>query len=80
MFQNHLFWTFRLQDYLKQQENTFSCKGMVCDMITISENVTLLSLGVICGTISISESARDSHFFTSDSVTPAQSVQMSEYC
>ena len=36
---------FRLQEYLRQQENTTSCKRMACSMITISKNVTLMSAG-----------------------------------
>ena len=35
---------FRLQEYLRQQEITTSCRRMVCDMITIGENATLLSV------------------------------------
>ena len=34
---------FKLQGYLRQQENTTSCGRMVCGMIMISKNVTLLS-------------------------------------
>ena len=37
---------------------------MVCGMIMISENVTLLSVEMICGAVAISKSSRDSHFFT----------------
>ena len=53
---------FRLQEYLRQQENATSCGRMVYGMITISEDVTLLSVGMIHGTIVISKSVRDSHF------------------
>ena len=41
-FQNH-FRHFRLQEYLRQQKDTTSYGRMVCDMFTISKNVTLLS-------------------------------------
>ena len=57
---------FRLQEYLRQQESTSSCERMVCSMITINENVTLLPVEMICGAIARSKSGRDSHFFTSD--------------
>ena len=39
---------------------------MVCGRIVISENVTLLSAEMICGTTVINKSVRDSYFFTTD--------------
>ena len=57
---------FRLQEYLRQQENISSSRRMVCGTIMISKNVTLLSVKMIHGAIAISMSVRDSHFFTSD--------------
>ena len=69
-FETIFFGHFGLQGCLKQCGYTFSNKGIASGMITISENVTLLSSEMICGTIVISKSSirviRDFHFFTSD--------------